>query len=164
VAVTPKALNDDELAVVRATEPKALSVLGEDELLDLHARVRRARNKYVGQYRRQGSASVEPAGGRGNARPQNQRARDRAEIFEAALARVSAAVARAARHSAAELKAERLSAARMARTGGYAASATTAAPRATPAKRPPEKSSGRIKKDASSIAAGKRRQARRDAR
>ena len=161
-----KALSEDELAVVRTTEQTTLRTLSEDDLLDLHTRVRRARNKYVGQYRRQASASVRPAGGRGKARPENQRARDKAEIFEAALARVSTALGKAARQSAAELKADRLAAARAARSGGSVGNLPAPGPKApaASAKRPPEKSSGRIKKDASSIAAGKRRQARRDVR
>ena len=161
-----RAVGETELAIVRETAPAALAELDEDELLDLHARVRRARNKHVGQYRRQGGARVQPTGGRGKAHQQNQRARDRAEVFEAALARVSAALAKAARASAAELKAERLAAARAGRAGGFRSSPATAQPRqeAGGARRPPEKSSGRIKKDASSIAAGKRRQAKRDSR
>jgi hypothetical protein len=166
VDATARALGETELAIVRETEPAALAGHSEEELLDLHARVRRARNKYVGQYRRQGSGLVQPAGGRGKARPQNQRARDRAEVFEAALGRVSTAVAKAARAAAAELKAERLAAARAARTGSGPSAAAPAQPqRGTgAARRPPQKSTGRIKKDASSIAAGKRRQARRDSR
>ncbi|HEY6746129.1 MAG TPA: hypothetical protein VI357_10470, partial [Mycobacteriales bacterium] len=111
------ALGDSELAVVRATEPDALAGLTEDELIELHTRVRRARNKYTGQYRRRAAARVPEAGARGAARPANRRAADRAEVFEAALARVSTALARAARQSAAELKAERLAAARAARSG-----------------------------------------------
>ncbi len=98
-----QALSEDELAVVRATDRDALAGLDEDALLDLHAQIRRARTKYVGQYRRQASARVSDTGGRGKARPQNQRARDKAEIFEAALARVSTALAKAARESAAQL-------------------------------------------------------------
>ena len=159
-------LGESELAVMRATEPAALAELTEDDLIDLHTRVRRARNKYTGQYRRQASARVGEAGARGAARPRNRRAADRAEVFEAALARVSTALAKAARRSAAELKAERLSMARAARSGP----ATTAAPTsggtgaAAPPPRPPVKSAGRQKRDASSQAAGARRQARRDSR
>ncbi len=157
-------LTEAERAVIRETESSALAPLGEDDLLELHQRVRRARNKYVGQYRRQGSARVGAVGGRGKARQQGQRARDKAELFEAALARVSTALAKAARQAAAELRAERLAAAKATKSSGPAA--PPAAPRrAAPAKeRPPKKSSGGVKKDASSIAAGKRRQAKRDAR
>jgi hypothetical protein len=167
--VIVNSLTESERATVRDTDAKALSALDEDGLLELHLRVRRARNKYVGQYRRQASARVSAAGGRGKARPQNQRARDKAEVFEAALARVSTALAKAARHSAAQLRTDRLAAARAAKSAGPARAAARtpaagAARATTTSRRPPEKSSGRIKKDASSIAAGKRRQARRDAR
>jgi hypothetical protein len=158
-------LGESELAVMRATEPAALTELTEDDLIDLHTRVRRARNKYAGQYRRQASARVGEAGARGAARPRNRRAADRAEVFEAALARVSSALAKAARRSAAELKAERLSAARAARSGpGTDAVPTPGGSGIAATPRPPVKSAGRKKRDASSLAAGARRQARRDSR
>jgi hypothetical protein len=164
-AVT-QALGESERAVVRQTAPEALAGLTEDELIDLHARVRRARNKYAGQYRRQAGARVAEAGGRGAARPRNRRAADRAEVFEGALARVSTALGRAARRRAAELRSERLAAARAAKAGpGPAADAGTGDPRAPgAAARPPVTSASRQKRDASSAAAGARRQARRDAR
>ncbi|HST65796.1 MAG TPA: hypothetical protein VLM05_11465 [Mycobacteriales bacterium] len=164
-AVT-QALGEAELAVIRRTGAEALAGLTEDELIDLHARVRRARNKYTGQYRRQAGARVAEAGARGAARPRNRRAADRAEVFEAALARVSAALARAARRSAAELRSDRLAAARAARGGpGPEVEADTGDPRPSgAAARPPVKSTGRQKRDASSVAAGARRQARRDSR
>ncbi len=96
------------------TDPKRLSALDEDGLLDLHARVRRARNKHSGNYRRQGAAAVR-AGGKRGVSPQH--VRERAEVFEDALARVSRAVAAAARASAVALRAERLAAAGTARGG-----------------------------------------------
>ena len=46
------------------------------------------RGKYVGQYRRGAASRVRDVGGRGKANAQNQRARDKAEIFEDALARL----------------------------------------------------------------------------
>jgi hypothetical protein len=159
-------LTEAELALARSAEPRALAELDEDALLELHLRVRRARNKYLGQYRRQAAARVRASGARGSARPQNQRARDKVEVFETALARVSSALATAARHAAAELKAERLAAARgtaratqAARAPARAASADTSAER-----RPPSKSTGRRKRDASDTAVGRRNQARRDNR
>src|SRR5262245_60758097 len=105
-------MSDVELAILRETEASVLVALDEDELLDLHARVRRVRNKHVGQYRRQAGARVGEARARGAAYSRGQRARDKAEVFEAALARVSTAVAKAARRSAAELRAARIAAAR----------------------------------------------------
>jgi hypothetical protein len=163
---TLNSLTEAELAMARSAEPEALADLDEDALLDLHGRVRRARNKYLGQYRRGAAARVSDVGGRGKAFAQNQRARDKAEVFETALATVSTALAKAARRAAAELKAERLAAARAAAS---APSPTIPSPRAAVADtsadpRPPRKSSGRVKRDASDVAIGRRNQARRDDR
>lgn len=108
-------LSEPELALVRETEPDAIGALDEDTLVALHARVRRARDKYVSRYRREASARVPELGGRGFARPKNRRNAGKAEVFEDALSRVSRALARAARRSANELKAERLAMAREAR-------------------------------------------------
>ena len=161
-----KALTEAELAVARSTEPRALVDLDEDALLDLHGRVRRQRDKYLKQYRRQAAASVSEAGGRGTAYAENQRARDKAEVFETALARVSTAVAKAARRAAAELRAERLAAARSEANppGATTAAADTAVTDTSAEPRPPRKSTGRLKRDASDMAIGRRNQARRDAR
>ncbi|NYJ08478.1 hypothetical protein [Petropleomorpha daqingensis] len=160
---TLNSLTEAELLIARSTEPEALAELDEDALLELHDRVRRARKKYLGQYRRRAAAAVEDVGGRGKAYAQNQRARDKAEVFEDALARVSTAVAKAARRSAAALKTERLAAARTAvpapRSAPELAAVDTSAD-----PRPPRKSSGRVKRDASDIAVGRRNQARRDSR
>lgn len=159
-------LTEAELAIARSAEPEALADLDEDALLEVHGRVRRARDKYLGQYRRQAATKVADVGGRGKAYSQNQRARDKAEVFETALAQVSTAVAKAARRSAAALKAERLAAARAAarppraaRPPALAAVADTSAEA-----RPPRKSTGRQKRDASDVAVGRRNQARRDNR
>src|SRR5690349_22621471 len=83
-------LNEAERLLVAETEPGALAALDEDGTVELHTRVRRARGKYVGQYRRSAAARVPEQGGRGKARPKNTRARQKAEVFEEALARVSA--------------------------------------------------------------------------
>ena len=109
------ALNDAERLLVARTERAELAALDEDAAIDLEARIRRARNKYVGQYRRAASARVVEQGARGRAAPENQRAALKAEAFEEALARVSRRVAALARQSAAELRAERLAAARAAK-------------------------------------------------
>src|SRR5207249_7234104 len=44
-------LNDAERLLVAQTERAELAALDEDAAIDLEARIRRARNKYVGQYR-----------------------------------------------------------------------------------------------------------------
>ena len=51
-------LREDELLLVRETEPAAMEELDEDALLELHTRVRRARTKYTKLYRRQAAARV----------------------------------------------------------------------------------------------------------
>jgi hypothetical protein len=161
------ALPEKEWLLVKETESAALADLTEDELLDLHARVRRARNKYVTNYRRAGSSKVSGVGGRGKARQQNTRNRDRAEVFEDALARVSRAVASAAKASAAELKAERLAAAAAAKSGAKPAAP---APKGGRAPRSSQVADRGVdtprsrKKNAGTLAAGARRQAKRDSR
>ena len=45
-------LTEDEMMLVRDTERERIADLDEDALLDLHDRIRRARNKYVKLYRR----------------------------------------------------------------------------------------------------------------
>ena len=161
-------LTDAEALLVMETEKAALAALDEDALVELHTRIRRARGKYVGQYRRGASARVKGVGGRGKANPQNQRARDKAEIFEEALSRVSTALAVAARASAAELKAERLEAARAAKANPRAAAPASSGGKAAAASGSRAKTGTRApatkKKNASTLATGARRQAKRDSR
>jgi hypothetical protein len=168
-------LPESEWLLIKETERAAVAALSEDELIELHTRVRRARGKYVKNYRRGASARVSAAGGRGKARPQNARDRDRAEVFEDALARVSTALSTAAKRSAAELKAERLAAAQAAKAGvspSKAATSTTRSRAAAPAKAPTKARTKAtstvtprsVKKGASSAAQGARRQAKKDSR
>ena len=110
-------LNDAERLLVTETERAGLAALDEDAAIELEARIRRARNKYVGQYRRAASAAVPEHGGRGKARPENRQAAMKAEAFEEALSRVSRRVATLARQAATELRTERLAAARAAKQG-----------------------------------------------
>jgi hypothetical protein len=42
-------LIESEFLLVRETEPSAIADLDKDALLELHRRIRRARNKYVGR-------------------------------------------------------------------------------------------------------------------
>ena len=110
-------LNDAERLLIAQTEQAELAALDEDAAIELEGRIRRARNKYVGLYRRGASAAVIEHGGRGKAAPENTRAALKAEAFEGALSRASRRVAVLARQAAAELRAERLAAARAARQG-----------------------------------------------
>jgi hypothetical protein len=158
-------LTEAESALVRETERERLAELDEDGLVELHDRFRRARTKYVGIYRRTGSATVPAKGGRATAKDRNARNAAKAEVFEDALARVSRALATAARASAAQLRAERVAAARADRSSGPGTAAPE--PAGSPADRPrvhPRKAPARQKRDAATLATGARRQARRDSR
>jgi hypothetical protein len=165
-------LNDAERLLVAETEPAVLNQLDEDAVGELHARVRRARNKYIGQHRRAASARVAEQGGRGKAQPKNQRAALKAEAFEEALARVSRRFGVLAAQAAAELKAERIAAARAAKQGQAptarkpAAGSTTTRRSVTkePAGDRALRSPATEKNRASTRAVGDRRQAKRDSR
>lgn len=160
-------LSEPDQVLVMQTERGRLIELDEDELVDLHTRVRRARNKYVKLYRRQASNRVAEQGGRGKARPKNRRNADRAEVFEFALARVSRRLGAEARRSAAALRAERLAAARRGPSkkppkGGANAGTTKPGGQKNDDRRlttPAAK-----KRVSTSAAAGNRRQAKKDRR
>lgn len=159
-------LTEAERLLVAETDRSALRELDEDDLLDLHQRVRRARTKYVKNYRRGASAAVAGAGGRGLSYARNQRDRDKAELFESVLATVSREVAAVARRASMELRAERIAAGRTA-TPALAVPKKSAAPAAKKAaalRARTAKTTGGLKKDASTRAQGSRRQAKRDAR
>jgi hypothetical protein len=165
-------LSDAERLLVAQTEPDELAALDEDAAIEFEARIRRARNKYVGQYRRGASARVAEAGGRGKARPENTRAASKAEAFEEALSRASRRVAVLARQSAARLRAERLAAARAGRQsqGPATRRASNGSARKGPAVTPEPtgdrtlRSPASEKNRAGTRALGDRRQAKRDSR
>jgi hypothetical protein len=165
-------LNEAERLLVAETEPAALASLDEDAAAELLVRVRRARTKYVGQYRRGAAARVAQQGGRGKAAPKNTLAAQKAEAFEEALARVSKRLGVLAAQSAAALKAERLEAARAAKQGAKPAAApakkaTAATSRSVAAPRSGDRalrSPSSEKQRAGTKAATARRQAKRDSR
>lgn len=111
-------LNDAERLLVAETEPQAMEGLDEDDVVALHTKIRRARSKYVGQYRRTAASRVAEQGGRGLARPTNTRARHKAEVFEEALSRVSTRLGDLADRAATELRAERLAMTQAGKGGG----------------------------------------------
>ena len=164
------ALTPNERFLVSQTEKDALAELDEDAVLELHQRIRRARNKYVGQYRRSASARVPAKGARGKARPANTKAKTRAEAFEEALARVSRRLAVLAQQASRELRAERLEAARSVRWGvssggaegekgsDLSGSDQVSKPRGDRSTRGPRTE----RKRAQTTASGARRQAKRD--
>jgi hypothetical protein len=159
-------LTDAERLLVAETEGDELKQLDEDELLDLHQRIWRARTKYVKNYRRAAGASVAQVGGRGLSYPRNQRDRDKAELFESVLARVSREIAAAAQQASMQLRGERIAAARTSSPRAEAPRPPAADSRAPEAadRRRAVKTTGGLKKDASTRAQGARRQAKRDAR
>jgi hypothetical protein len=155
-----------EQRLVAETSRDAMAGLDEEELLALHSRIRRARAKYVSTYRRKASGAVVKRGGRGFSYPKNQRDRDKAEVFETALASVSKEVGVRAAGAAAELKASRLAAARSGGAGPRKVAARVASVHGPASSRPrgAKKTTGGLKKDASTRALGAKRQAKRDAR
>lgn len=158
-------LSDPERDLVREVEPERLALLDEDGLLELHKRVRRARNKHTTNYRRKAARSVEEAGARGEAHPKGAKSRLRAEVFEEALSVVSTELAGRAHATAEALKTERLAAAREGRgTGPDSVTSHEGGVADAGRARSHEKTSGGIKRDASSQSQGAKRQAKRDSR
>jgi hypothetical protein len=170
-------LTDAERLLIAETEPAALALLDEDGAVGVHKRVRRARNKYMGLYRRGASARVSEKGARGTARPKNQRAALKAEAFEEALARVSRRLGVLASQTARQLRTERLAAAKGEATAkpttnragrrATAASASRGKGRSvteTPVGDRGLRSPVREKNRAGTRASGSRKQAKRDGR
>lgn len=162
---TFNSLTAAEQTLILETDRPRLLDHDEDALIGVLDRVRKQRAKAVSQYRRGAAARVETKGARGKQRLGGPpRDASKAELWEAALARVSARLAALARASAAELKAERLAAA--------AGEARSGVPTPARARSTPSTSSGRArtrppiekKQAAATKAAGKRRQAARDAK
>jgi hypothetical protein len=166
------ALNESERLLVADTTPAALTDLDEDGAIELEARIRRARDKYVSQYRRSASARVAEHGGRGRARPENAHAAAKAEAFERALAQVSRRVSALARQSATELRTERLAMARAAKQSEWpgAGEMVPRQSRQGPELTPEPKGERALrnpvteKQRAGTLAAGARRQAKRDSK
>lgn len=154
-----------ETQLMDETKPAAMAHLDADELIELHTRVRRARDKYVGLYRRRGAAKVRVKGARGVAAESNERGWAKAEVFEEALARVSRQLAAASARNARELKQERLAQARKEAPPASAPSRRSA-PTTTARSRSgqPRKTPSRMNFEASTKATGARRQAKRDSR
>jgi hypothetical protein len=159
-------LNETEQALLRATQPREMNRLDEDELAALHDRIRRARNKYSKLYRRRASERVGTDRSRGRASEANAKAARKAEGFEDALARVSQKLAQVAAAAAEELKAERLAAAR--RSPVPATPTKGSATKRSAATNTTAKGASRTpaseKKRASTKASNKRSQAARDRR
>lgn len=157
-------LKDSERDLIRELEPDRIEALDEDALIELHRRVRRARNKHTSNYRRKAALTVQREGGRGIAHPKGSKSRLRAEAFEEALSLVSTRLAVVAHEEAERLKHERLQLAQGKGNKGPDSAGPAAAGKVQGSgrKREHSKSSGGLKRDASTTAQGARRQAKRD--
>jgi hypothetical protein len=164
-------LSESERLLVQETEPPALRGLDEDAAGELLLRARPPPNKSPTNHRRPAAARVPAALPRAAAKGSANKTAMKAEIFEDALARVSAQLGRLAKASAAELRAERLAAAKSARAASPRPSAARGTGRSTPRSAAPARGASararrpvETKQVASTRAAGARRQARRDSR
>src|SRR3569832_2341074 len=115
---TRKMLNSSERQLLRETEPAKLRKRDEDELAELHRRVRRARPPPAKLYRRRAGAQVKQHGTRAMASKANKRMSVKAEVFEDVLVCVSRRLAKMAAAEAERLREDRLAAARDAKKGG----------------------------------------------
>lgn len=158
-------LKRDELDLIREIEPDRLALLDEEELLSLHKRIRRARNKHTTNYRRKAADRVSDAGGRGAAASRSDKSRARAYVFEEALSIVSVELARVSHEAAEALKDERLARARKGKSPGPDSSGILDGSKVGPGRtRSHQKTTGGKKRDASSRSQGARRQAKKDGR
>jgi hypothetical protein len=161
-----KSLSEKDFRLYRQTKRDRLRELDEDELIDLHARVRNARNKHMTVYRREAAAAVSDKAVRGAARRTTRGNAARVEALETALARVSRRLGTVAKQNAAALKQARLDAARSDAPSFAGSGADDPAAARIPGgkAKSKQKSAGRKKREASDIAAGAKRQAKRDSR
>lgn len=159
-----RVVKESEQDLIRELVPARLEALDEEELLALHRRVRRARNKHTKNYHRKAAASVAEEAGRGAAHPKGGKSRHRAEALEEALSIVSARLAAVAHQEAERLKAERLAMAQANRNTGPdgAGDAVSGAGVGAGIAREHSKTAGGIKRDGSSASQGAQRQAKRD--
>jgi hypothetical protein len=157
-------LTRKEQALVFETRRDQLRSLDEEALIELLARVRRARDKFVQLHRREVAGQVDEARARGVASAPPRRSASKAEIFEQALARVSSALARAARDSAAQLRADRLAASRPTDRPAAMTPSPKRARSEAPAQRARQREPIERKAVASARAANARQEAKRDAR
>jgi hypothetical protein len=171
-ATTRSMLNDAEQELLRGTTRSKLAKLDEDELIDLHTRIRRARTKYVKLHRRRGAAQVRKDGSRTRASGSVSKTAVKAEAFEEALGAVSARLAEVAARAAEDLKAERLAAASKTKSGKKATRAgkdgrgggSGGKGKKGSGSRARERTPVEKKRNAASRASKGRKQARRDAR
>lgn len=106
-AARQRLLSAEEEQLVQETADRRLNELNEDELVRLHNRVRRSRNKHSKLYRRLAREQVQSDRARGTASKKHINAAQKAEVFEDALAQVSRRLSIVAAQTADVLRAER---------------------------------------------------------
>jgi hypothetical protein len=164
---TRQMLNSTEQAIIRLIESKRFGKLDEDALIDLHTRTRRARTKYRTLQRRRGAKKVPKTGSRAVATKATRRTALKAELFEDALATVSARLGKVAAANAKALRAERLAEARAVKKANAkkaAARKKPAARRKTAPARKKARTAASKRRAATARAATRRKQAKRDGR
>lgn len=157
-----------EQTMLVATETKRLAELSEHDLEALLTRVRRARTKYLKLYRRRSADLVVDSSSRAGTPSSNERTLRKAEILEDALARVARALASEARRTARQLKNERLAAAAAAKGSPVRSEVrpndTDRGPGSSGHVEPVRGRAASKSRQASRMASGARKQARRDRR
>ena len=148
-----------ESELLAQTTTAALAPLGHAELAKLENLVRKHADKYRDLYRRQGSATVAKTHSRARTATANA---STAELFSAALSRVTAQLAKRDREEASDLRNERLAAARAAKSGGPNKVGSTSAGKAAGASTSRAKKTGPSGKAAATRSANARSQAKRD--
>ena len=153
-----KTLSKGEQSLIMDTRPKQLDGLSEDALLDLHARVRRGRNKYSKLYRQSARGQVKADRARGAASKKSRGDAERAEVFEDALARVSDRLSKAARKSATKLRKQRLDAVKAQKAAKSKAAKARAAGKAkkSPARKTSPKAAAKGKRTSTKSPVSKR--------
>lgn len=83
-------LTPQEDSLIGESHPEALARMDHQQLKELQGRLRQAREKNFSLLRRQGAARVEAEGARGAAQPASEKRSEKVEVFDEALARVTA--------------------------------------------------------------------------
>ena len=151
-----------ESELLAQTTAAALAPLGHADLAKLENLVRKHADKYRDLYRRQGSATVAKTHSRARTATANASTAEKAELFSAALSRVTAQLAKRDREEASDLRNERLAAARAAKSGGPNKVGSTSAGKAAGASTSRAKKTGPSGKAAATRSANARSQAKRD--
>lgn len=83
-------LTPQEESLIAESHPETLARMDATALKELQSHLRQVREKNFSLLRRQGAARVEAQGARGAAQPANEKREEKIEVFDDALARVTA--------------------------------------------------------------------------